>query len=63
MVIDKRISLEENVCCELNKSIRENKCGLQLFHTNNKKLWDFVNNIVEFNINKLVTENVVEAKY
>ena len=34
-----------------------------MFHTNNKELWDFVNNIVEFNINEHVAENVVEVKY
>ena len=34
-----------------------------MFHTNNKELRDFVNNIVEFNINGLVAENAVEVKY
>lgn len=38
------------------------KIGARMFHTNNKELWDFVNNIVEFNINGLVAENVAEAK-
>jgi UDP-galactopyranose mutase len=34
-----------------------------MFHTNNKELRDFVNNIVEFNINGHVAENVVKVKY
>ena len=34
-----------------------------MFHTKNKELRDFVNNIVEFNINGHVAENVVNAKY
>jgi UDP-galactopyranose mutase len=29
-----------------------------MFHTNNKELRDFVNNIVEFNINGHVAENL-----
>lgn len=39
------------------------KYGAQTFYINNKELWDIVNNIVEFNINGHVAENVVEVKY
>lgn len=34
-----------------------------MFYTNNKEFRDFVNNIVEFNINGHVAENVLKAKY
>lgn len=49
LVIDKRPQLGGNVYCELTEGINVHKYGAHIFHTSNKDLWDFVNNIVPFN--------------
>lgn len=49
LVIDKRPQLGGNVYCELTEGINVHKYGAHIFHTSNKQLWDFVNDIVPFN--------------
>ena len=49
LVIDKRPQLGGNVYCERIEHINVHKYGAHIFHTSNKKVWDFVNGIVEFN--------------
>ena len=49
LVIDKRSHLGGNVYCEKIEGINAHKYGAHIFHTSNKKVWDFVNSIVEFN--------------
>lgn len=49
LVIDKRPYLGGNVYCESIEGINVHKYGAHIFHTNNKKVWDFVNSFVEFN--------------
>lgn len=49
LVIDKRSHLGGNIYCEELEGINVHKYGAHIFHTNNKKVWDFVNSIVEFN--------------
>ena len=49
LVIEKRPQLGGNVYCEEIEGIHVHKYGAHIFHTNNKKIWDFVNNIVPFN--------------
>ena len=49
LVIDKRSHLGGNVFCEEIEGINVHKYGAHIFHTSNKKVWDFVNSIVEFN--------------
>lgn len=49
LVIDKRPHVGGNVYCEKIEGINVHKYGAHIFHTSNKKVWDFVNNIVEFN--------------
>lgn len=49
LVIDKRPHLGGNVYCEKQEGINVHKYGAHIFHTNNKKVWEFVNSIVEFN--------------
>ena len=49
LVIDKRDHLGGNVYCENVEGINVHKYGAHIFHTNNKRAWDFVNSIVEFN--------------
>ncbi len=49
LVIDKRPQLGGNVYCEDIEGIHVHKYGAHIFHTSNKKVWNFVNSIVEFN--------------
>ncbi|WP_317345527.1 UDP-galactopyranose mutase [Phocaeicola plebeius] len=49
LVIDKRPHTGGNIYCENIEGINVHKYGAHIFHTNSKKVWDFVNSIVEFN--------------
>ena len=49
LVIDKRKHLGGNVYCEKKEDINIHKYGAHIFHTNDKKIWDYVNSFVEFN--------------
>lgn len=49
LVIEKRSHLGGNVYCEQIEGINVHKYGAHIFHTNNKEVWDYVNNIVPFN--------------
>ena len=49
LVIDKRNHLGGNIYCENIEGINVHKYGAHIFHTSNKIVWDFVNDIVEFN--------------
>ena len=49
LVIDKRSHLGGNIYCENIEGINVHKYGAHIFHTSNKKVWEFVNSIVEIN--------------
>lgn len=49
LVIDKRPHIGGNVYCENVGGINVHKYGAHIFHTSNKKVWDFVNSFVSFN--------------
>lgn len=49
LVIDKRNHFGGNLYCENIEGINVHKYGAHIFHTSNKKVWDFVNSLVEFN--------------
>ena len=49
LVIDKRSHVGGNLYCESIEGINVHKYGAHIFHTSNKKVWDFVNSFVEFN--------------
>lgn len=49
LVIDKRTHLGGNIYCENVAEINVHKYGAHIFHTSNKRIWDFVNSVVEFN--------------
>lgn len=49
LVIDKRPEVGGNVYCENIRGINVHKYGAHIFHTSNKKVWDFVTSLVEFN--------------
>ena len=49
LVIEKRSQLGGNVYCKEVAGIHVHQYGAHIFHTNNKEIWDFVNDIVPFN--------------
>lgn len=49
LVIDKRPMGGGNLYCENIEGINVHKYGAHIFHTSNKKVWQFVNSFVEFN--------------
>ena len=49
MVIEKRQHLGGNLFCENIEGINVHKYGPHIFHTSNKRVWDFVNAIAPFN--------------
>lgn len=49
LVIDKRPHAGGNIYCENIEGINVHKYGAHIFHTSDKKVWDFVNSIVPFN--------------
>ncbi|MBD5088560.1 MAG: UDP-galactopyranose mutase [Clostridiales bacterium] len=49
LVIDKRSHIAGNVYTEEIEGIHVHKYGAHIFHTNNKKVWEYVNQFAEFN--------------
>ena len=49
LVIDKRPTIAGNVYTEKVEGIHVHKYGAHIFHTNNKKVWEYVNRFAEFN--------------
>lgn len=49
LVIDKRNHIGGNLYCESLEGINVHKYGAHIFHTSNKKVWDFVTSMVDFN--------------
>lgn len=49
LVIDKRNHLGGNIYCENVEGINVHKYGAHIFHTSNKRVWDYVNALVPFN--------------
>ncbi len=49
LVIDRRPHLGGNVYCEEVEGIHVHKYGAHIFHTDNRRVWQFVNSLVEFN--------------
>lgn len=49
LVIDKRNHIGGNVYCKDIEGINVHEYGAHIFHTNNKKIWDYVNSFIEFN--------------
>lgn len=49
LVIDRRNHIGGNIYCERVEGINVHKYGAHIFHTSNKKIWDYVNQFVEFN--------------
>lgn len=49
LVIDKRNHAGGNIHCECIEGINVHTYGAHIFHTSNKKIWEFVNSFAEFN--------------
>ncbi len=49
LVIDKRDHIGGNIYCEKMEDINVHKYGAHIFHTDNKRVWDYVNQFTEFN--------------
>ncbi len=49
LVVDKRSHIGGNIYTENVGGINVHKYGAHIFHTNNKKIWDYVNRFAEFN--------------
>lgn len=49
LVIDKRSHIGGNVFTEEREGIQVHKYGAHIFHTNDKRVWDYVNRFAEFN--------------
>ncbi len=49
LVIDKRNHIAGNIYTENVENINVHKYGAHIFHTSNKKIWDYINTFAEFN--------------
>ena len=49
LVIDKRDHIAGNIYCENISGINVHKYGAHIFHTSDKKIWEYVNQFAEFN--------------
>ena len=49
LVIDKRPNIAGNVYTEKIEGINVHKYGAHIFHTNNKKVWNYITRFAEFN--------------
>lgn len=49
LVIDKRPHIAGNIYTETVENIQVHKYGAHIFHTNDKKVWQYVNRFAEFN--------------
>lgn len=49
LVIDRRNHIGGNIYCENINGINVHKYGAHIFHTNNKEVWNYVNQFAEFN--------------
>lgn len=49
LVVDRRDHIAGNVYTEETEKIHVHKYGAHIFHTNNRKVWEYVNQFAEFN--------------
>jgi UDP-galactopyranose mutase len=49
LIIDKRDHIAGNIYTEKVEDIQVHKYGAHIFHTNNKEVWEYVNQFAEFN--------------
>lgn len=49
LVIDKRNHIAGNIYCEDIEGINVHKYGAHIFHTSDRKIWDYINEFADFN--------------
>ncbi len=49
LVLEKRSHMGGNIYCETMEDIVVHRYGAHIFHTNDKRVWDYVNDLAEFN--------------
>lgn len=49
LVVERRSHIGGNIYCEQKDGINIHKYGAHIFHTSNKKVWDYINQFAEFN--------------
>ena len=49
LVIEKRDHIAGNIYTENIRGINVHKYGAHIFHTSDKKIWDYINSLAEFN--------------
>ena len=49
LVLERRSHVGGNIYCEEAHKIHVHKYGAHIFHTSNKKIWEYVNQFCEFN--------------
>ena len=49
LVVDKRPNVAGNIYTETIEGIHVHKYGAHIFHTNDKRVWDYVNRFADFN--------------
>ena len=49
LVIDRRNHIGGNIFCEQRDDINIHKYGAHIFHTSNKDVWNYINQIADFN--------------
>lgn len=49
LVIDRRNHIAGNACTEKTEGIQVHRYGAHIFHTNDRRVWDYVNRFAEFN--------------
>ena len=50
LVVDKRPNIAGNIYTENIEGINVHKYGAHIFHTNNKKVWNYITQFAEFNM-------------
>lgn len=49
LILEKRNHIAGNIYTDKVEDINVHKYGAHIFHTNNKEVWDYINNFVDFN--------------
>lgn len=49
LVVDKRPNISGNIYTENIEGINVHKYGVHIVHTNNKRVWDYITQFIEFN--------------
>ena len=62
LVIDKRAHIAGNIYTEEVEGINVHRYGAHIFHTNNKAVWQYVNQFAEFNATPTALSPTITAR-